>query len=423
MKRIFLGTVEIAGVLTNLEKGLIENGFDVEILTRQEHKFKYSEKKTNVFQKLIFKLTKLIENNHNNFVRKIFVAAREFVLILIFPYYLFRCNTFIFLAGESILYSNIDLPILRFFRKNIIVEFLGSDSRPTYVNGGFENHAIEDLIRINKRIKRRISFIEKYATHIVCWPSTAMFFSKQLINGFYIGVPVNIPSDNSNINKEKNKIKILHCPSKLKGKGTYIFRKIIDELKLEGYEFEYKELHNVANSIVKEELKTANFVLDQCFSDVPLAVFASEAASYKCPAIVGGYNCKDRYNYFCNELNIPPTDYISPQKIKDEIRFYLDNPSYVLKKGEELYNFVIEHYDYKIITDKMIRIIKNDIPKEWLYSPYDVEYPFGFGLSIIEIQKICKKIISSYGNSALLLDDKPKLKNKILDLCNGKFYD
>lgn len=419
MKTIFLGTVEISGILSQLMKGLTEREYKVITLNKQKHKYNYFVKNYR-FQTLIQFLTKVSQGIHNKLLRKTLIALRECILFSVLPYYIFKCDTFIFLAGESILYSNFDLPILKFFKKNIIVEFLGSDSRPAYVNGAFENSSTKDLIKINQNLKKRISFIEKYATHIICWPPTSIFFSKNLINGFYIGVPIEI---NNYVEEKKDGVKILHCPSRLKGKGTYIFRKIINELKNEGYSFEYKELHNVPNSTVKKELKTANIVLDQIYSDVPLAVFASEAASFKVPSIVGGYFNKDNCRYFCDLSNIPPSDYVEPEKIKETLKMYLDNPHYVKQKGEELYNFVNTHYNYKIVTENIIKIVEDKIPDSWFYSPYDVEYIYGFGLSLDEICSRCKKIINEYTPSALLLDDKPKLKRIIINLCDGKIND
>lgn len=421
MKKIFLGTTEISGILSNLQKGFLEQGFDVIYLTKQKHRFSYCEI-DNLFQHFIHNITKISSSTNVIIIRRLFILIREIVLMLALPYYIWNCNTFIFLAGESILYRNFDLPILKLFKKNIIFEFLGTDSRPTYINGAFEDYNADSLTNVNYKIKKKVRFIEKYATNIICWPSTSMFFYKKLINGFYIGMPVNIENNNKNV-KSKKRIKILHCPSRLKGKGTYVFRDIINELKACGYIFEYKELVNVPNKVVKDELKSATFVLDQLYADVPLAGFASEAASFGVPAIVGGYYSRDKYNYFCDSSYIPPSDYVDPKDIKKYLRMYLDNIDYVDKKGDELFQFVCTHYDYKIVVKNMIKVINRKMPENWFYDPMEVEYILGSGVSKKEIYNRVKLIIDKININALLLNDKPILKQKIIDIYNKEFYD
>ena len=418
MKKIFLGTTEISGILSNLQKGFIEQGFDVIYLTKQKHKFLYSES-NNLFQSIIHAITKLSSSINIKIFRKILILIREMILLLALPYYIVVCDTFIFLAGESILYHNLDLPILKFLKKNIIFEFLGTDSRPSFVNGAFENYNINSLINVNFKIKKRISFIERYATNIICWPSTSMFFNKKLINGFYIGLPVKVEK-NIKKNALKKEIKILHCPSRLKGKGTYEFRKIINNLRENGYVFEYKELINTPNKVVKDELKSATFVLDQLYADVPLAGFASEAASFGVPAIVGGYYSKGKYNYFCESSYIPPSDYVEPEDIETILKKYLDDIDYVYKKGEELHQFICSHYDYKIVANNMKKIIDKNIPPNWFYDPMKVEYILGSGVSKKEIYNRIKEIIDNFNSDIFLLNDKPILKQKIMDIYNGK---
>ena len=68
----------------------------------------------------------------------------------------------------------------------------------------------------------------------------------------------------------------------------------------------------------------------------------------------------------------------------------------------------------------MKKIIDKNIPPNWFYDPMKVEYILGSGVSKKEIYNRIKEIIDNFNSDIFLLNDKPILKQKIMDIYNGK---
>ena len=80
--------------------------------------------------------------------------------------------------------------------------------------------------------------------------------------------------------KTKKKFRILHAPSNPNFKGTEEIRDTIKCLKNENIDFEYIEITNASNEKVLAELNACDLVIDQLYSDTPMATLAAEAASW-----------------------------------------------------------------------------------------------------------------------------------------------
>ena len=93
--------------------------------------------------------------------------------------------------------------------------------------------------------------------------------------------------------KDKKNFRILHAPSNPNFKGTEEIRNTIKCLKNENIDFEYIEITNASNEKVLAELKACDLVIDQLYSDTPMATLAAEAAYCGKPTIVGGYGFEE----------------------------------------------------------------------------------------------------------------------------------
>lgn len=74
---------------------------------------------------------------------------------------------------------------------------------------------------------------------------------------------------------------LVHAPSSPILKGTEFVRAAIERLRGEGYEFEYRELTDVTNDDVQQELARAHIVLNQFYAYLP-GVFGIEALASSC---------------------------------------------------------------------------------------------------------------------------------------------
>jgi len=78
---------------------------------------------------------------------------------------------------------------------------------------------------------------------------------------------------------------LVHAPSSPVVKGTQLVRAAIEELRAEGYRFEYVELVRRPHAEVRESLLRAHIVLNQFYSEVP-GVFGVEALAAGCVVLM-----------------------------------------------------------------------------------------------------------------------------------------
>lgn len=173
----------------------------------------------------------------------------------------------------------------------------------------FSQNIKKILQKIRKRVTKQfkqISFIEKYADHIIGYYFTFHFLTKKFIDYFFIGNIGILTDSKEEINTEKlksEKIRILHAPSNPIHKGTEKIRKIIQKLKTKYPFIEYIEITSKTNKEVIENIKKCDFVIDQLYSDTPMGFLALEASIYNKPSIVGGYIWEEFTKIYPSEIN------------------------------------------------------------------------------------------------------------------------
>ncbi len=334
--KIFIGTTEVAGYFVNLFLGFKKLGVDAGYLNLDLIKFKYEGHKEynyTILNKLqdYSNFTSRLSGSKRFLLRPLYVLFK----LSIFVWVLLKFDVFIFAVGSSFFRQN-DFRILKFFNKKIVHVSLGSDSRPQYINGIFKDDNngqinLDKIIENNQRIFKLISVIEKYATVIVNYPQHAHFHKRDFVSGMFIGFPTRIEHE---IQEQKSNsiTRILHAPTRPLMKGSMQFREIIRELQSEGLEIDFVEITNKTNQEVIEEIKKSDIVLDELYSDLPLGGLGAEAAMYAKPVVLGGYYAANLSEYKPSE--IPPSHYVLPDMIKDEIRKLVSDASYRIQIGE-----------------------------------------------------------------------------------------
>ncbi|TAJ77001.1 MAG: glycosyltransferase family 1 protein [Gallionellaceae bacterium] len=341
------------------------------------------------------------------------------VRALVFLYALIRCDVFIF-SGFTSFFGFRELPLLRLLGKKVVVVFLGSDARPPIFSGRHLDdtgahtdpaEAYEEAIRMVSKIRK----IEKYADVVVSHTATAQFFSREFIRFMAVGMPINSHLDASNIKQDQGRsIRILHAPSRPLAKGSFVFRKIIEELKAEGYSIDFIKLVGVPNREVLLELQKCDFVIDELYSDIPLAMFATEAAIFGKPVVVGGYYAQ-QYKTDNPDAHVPPALYVEPEDIKQAIRKMIVDCDFRLDLGRRAHEFIQGKWNARTVAKNYLCLINGDIPEEWKVSPEKLDYFWGWGLSKENWRKQVAEYVAELGEDALLFDHNPKLKQRVLD--------
>jgi len=330
-KKIFIGPCEIAGYYSNLAKGFKDLGVEVHFFSFRPHPSNYEVQVDLPFLIKITQYFNLFKINKNIVIRFFISLIAECSSFIWAVSAIFKYDVFIFGFGQSLIRYNLDLYVLKALNKIVISNLAhGSEARPVYIDGAIQNKdhglypSVKKLKRIAKRTKKMVSRHEKLVTHIIGSPmSTSQFCTKNFINFFMLGIPTLKVRTNLIDNKIirsnlKGPIIILHAPSHPFAKGTLAIKRAISNLKDKGYKIDFRLIHGVPNSKVIEQIKKCDFIVDQQYSDTPLAGFATEAAIFGKTSVVGGYAFEYLKDFIPKEM-YPPSQICHPDKIDDAI--------------------------------------------------------------------------------------------------------
>jgi len=425
MKKVFIGYVEIAGYYHHLSHGLREIGYSVDEYYYESHKFQYDPKveaPRRIFRKLreARQAYMAVVNYRFDMNKAYLLASYLFYGNLFFAYMLFSYDVFILSFGSSIFSNNKELKFLKVFGKTIITNIAhGSEARPPYLNGVKLDEqgkwpSLEKLVFMTQIIKGNIRSIEKYSDYVIGAPLTSQLLERQFVNYFSLGLPN--PSKKKTEKKQKvdtiSHIRILHSPSNPQVKGTAVIRTVIDDLKKAGYQIDYVEVINRPNIEVMDEILKCDFVIDQLYSDSPLATFATEAAFLGKPAIIGGYGWEELKKWIPKN-EFPVGVLIEPSELYCTVeKLILD---YKLRKdlGEAARNFVLANWDRNRVATKYDLLIKGEVPSCWMLNPTNICYIMGVGLSKEKALENLKSIFDQYDDLSLGIIDKPYLRLEI----------
>ena len=417
--KIFIGLTEMAGYFTNLQKGLRQCGVEALFVPLQEHPFAYEEEALPWIPKWVQWCCRRHQSSRKNspLKWKLLIPLIGVARCLLFIWALFKYDVFIFGFGTSFLKLK-DLPILKFFNKTVICTFHGSDTRPPYLDGyemSDQSMTIAKCMESAKKKKKKILEIERSATAIIASLTHSHFHQKKFISWMEVGIPCDLQNQIvvSKRDAPKDSVRILHAPSSLMGKGTYEFRKVIQSLKNRGFLIEWVEISGKPHAIVKEELVKCDFIVDQLYSDTPMAGFATEAAFFGKPAVVGGY-----YHDYSNDI-IPPSLYCHPDDIEKAIEKMIVDVAFREDLGKKAKDYVNAHWTSKGVAEKFLRIIRGDIPERWMCNPYDIHYVQGACMPEVKVKELVLQIIKEGGLKALQLTDKPSLEKELMDFASS----
>lgn len=423
--KIFIGLTEVSGYYSGLKKGFDELGVKAEFVSLHTHPFNYGEIKGQSLIPMLARycVTKRVSLPPHSLSRAFWLLMVLATRIILFIWAVSKFDVFI-LGGGSSFFRFLDLRILKFFNRKIMYVFHGTDSRPAYIDGFFEgiessNNKISELalstyLKSTQRRKYEVSIIEKYADYIISHPGYAQYLKRPFVSFLSIGVP-RIGMSNASLPTEiKSHITILHSPSQMAGKGTKQIREAISRLQEKGYKIKYVEIAGRPNSEVLVHLQQCDFVVDQVYSDTPMAGFVAEAAFYGKPAVVGGYYSAKIKNDIPSKY-VPPSLFCRPESIEQAIEKLCTDLNYRQKLGLEAKEFVESNWSAKVVASRFIQLINGEAPEDWLINPINIDYLLGCGLQENTIRLIIKSLLESYGNKALQLSDKPDLEKMFVE--------
>ncbi len=406
---IFFGFSEVANYYSHLVKGLDQLNVNYTFLSWGKSIRNYSiDENPSIEQNLLHYFAR---NTKQNFLLRYFQKSIFYcVRVFLFFKYLYISDVFVFSYNASFL-GGWDLPIMKLCNKKIIYIYYGSDSRPPFISGNFIGHnkSTKSIKISTKNIYKKIKWREKFADEIVCLPGSAQFFDRDLINFSWLGMPFSITSQNPPT-KPHRIPRVIHAPTEKKGKGTAEIIRIINELTDDGLSFEFKLLHNVTNDLVLETLTDTDILIDEMYSDTMLGGLGTEAASKGVCTIVGGYHGAE-LNAGDQSLT-PPCFYVSPDKIKETLKFLIENKQKRDEVGRVAYKYVKRKLSPDVVAKKLLQIIDGTVPSEARFDPCLIRNINGWGCSEHELKSELKQYVDDHDYKSLYLSHNRELLNE-----------
>lgn len=336
--KIFIGPNDAANLGALLAMGLQERGVNVTVACHTMRPYNTG-----------MKYNIILGDEGKSKIQKIFIYLRLFLKVV------FKYNVFIFISNDSLLPYNIDLPVLKLLGKKTAIWFVGSDIRhfesftEAAKKAGIKYYASKDQGAGPEALKSKLRMIHKIQRnidYIITGPSISHLLTREYIR-FMVPLDVN----NIRYGNTPNRVPmIVHAPTDDKFKGTNYVLEAIEQLKKEGYAFEFHLFREMSNIEVRKALSEADISIDQLFAQGP-GMFALESMAAGC-AVLGG-NIPE-FAGFSRELPIIHTD---PDNVYQNIKMLLENTPLRQELGQKGRKYVEKYHDYLKIADDFIRLL------------------------------------------------------------------
>jgi hypothetical protein len=436
-KKIYVGHREVAGIFSKVAIALRASGLDVEFVIRRPNTFDYKTQET--VPKLV-RLSRLC----NPAIRGISADKPLYWLLMTCSRIfwdiwtliaIFRYDYFIFTYGQSFWPWNLDLMAIKLLGKHAVVNFSsGSDSRPPWMDGSFQEwdctqkKFAKRLVRLSRNIRIRLWISEIFAQQIIGSPmSTSQFARRDFVNSFYVGFPVLTPnslaggtSDDllSGSPPSGSGITVaLHAPSNPTFKGTAEIEAVFHRLQNKNSRVTLRQIVGTNNGEVLREIACADFIVDQLYSDTPMAVLASEAAAFSKPAVVGGYGWEELSQVLPKTLFSKIRESLcSPDQLEAKVTTFLQKRDVFLRLGTEAKTVVSQFFDPEDVAHRYVVVLAGTPPEEWIFSPGEFKYFLGAGQARSVTLRQIRGIVDHFGLGGLQISH-----NKALSTAVGDF--
>lgn len=437
-RRVFLGLTEVAGYFTSLQQGLRDLGVTADLHDLSANAMGYREaalsgdRRSGILRRAVRRVRgsalTLGAAAPGSGRRRIWDALlrvnrvlRMARAIAILPLAVIRYDTFV-LAGGGMFLDGRELPLLRRLGKRIVVVFTGSDHRPPYLSGVWVRDAMElgfgTMVRDTRQLAARVARAERSAHAVVALTASAQFHRRPFADFLQVGYPFARP-DRAAVPPtptDGRAVRILHCPTKPFVKGSDRIREAIAGLQAEGFAIEYREITRRPHAEVLDALQWCDLVVDELYSDSPMAGVATEAAAYGRPAVVGGYLAAERPT----SPEGPPSRFVHPDDLQDAIRTLLNDEPARLALGARAMSFVTHEWAPRDVASRILALADGEAVASWFVDPGTITYVNGWGMSQATLATCIEGLVGEYGTAVLQLGARPDLQGRLLALASAQ---
>ena len=333
----------------------------------------------------------------------------------------------VFKSGQSLSASGIDIKLYKACGVRVIFIFHGSDSRPPYLNAFYARRPVELLQNWTVGTEKAVARLAGMADYVIDNPAGAHFHKDERCVLYQVlGNPIDderIATSSgapSGAAPESNKrgLRVLHAPSLAELKGSDLIRACIERLRNEGYPIDYVELSGVSNSAVIAEIRKADLVIDEMYSDIHGATLAMEATACGCPVVVGGY-CFDQLEKIVPKEFIPPTITCRPEHLFETVKSLIDEPERLKDYRRRALEFYARVGSARETAKRLLVLIEGKAPKEWFFNVQENRLVGVVAGPPAAALKNIRSLQEKYGAGALLLQDKPELARDLPRIVEG----
>jgi hypothetical protein len=307
--RIMLGIIEISGDLWEYRNALRKLGAQADTVVFQKDPF---------YDLPYDKYYPIKRNKLSGFLKSIPITLK-----LIFQY-----DVFFFIYGQSFFPKNLDVYLLKIFRKKVAVLFCGCDirCRDEVLKEDWPYSVCQECTNeCDAKAKSKLArFWEKYADLILSNPEYSQLLHKPYrITRLILDLEYWQPFK-SNINNDSEKIYVAHAPSDKKLKGTSYIIDAVKRLKNEGYNIELILLEGLNIEQVRDKLNSADIIIDQLINGWYGKLSCEGMALAKPTICYINRKIKNLLQY-ANSLPLINSD---PANIYRDLKYLLDNPDF-----------------------------------------------------------------------------------------------
>jgi glycosyltransferase involved in cell wall biosynthesis len=427
--RVFIGLTEVAGYLGGLRQGFEDLGVPTLYFDGSAHSFGYARPDILGRAGRVVDRLRARRGAERRVVRRTFWrvaaslarAARAVLKLGLLSRALLTCDAFIFASGETF-FRRLDPLLMRALGKRVIVVFLGSDHRPPYLNGRWvrtmQEHELPALVDEIRMVADCVRMAERYADTIVASSASVQFHKRPFVQFIAVGIPGGVPPTKVDGTSRRlfagAGVRVLHAPSDPISKGTDLIRAAVTAVRSLGYAIDYVELVRRPHADVLAALGECDLVVDEVYSDTPMAVFSAEAAFFGKPALVTGYYADAAGSELRADF-IPPSLFCLPHELQDGLLRLVVDEGYRGDLGRRAGAYVLTRWDPAQVAQRYLRIIERDIPADWMVDPLACRYLHGWGMPDGLRRQGLRAIVNEAGAEALCLTHRPDLERLLVE--------
>lgn len=392
--KIFIGTEEIASVITDLTVGFRKLGHDVTTYVQTKNKFyassKYDIVRGNIFNNIFNYLdSKKLSANIKYYLGRIdeiisapFTDIRNRKIIKDHDLFIFIWRPWL---PESYLF-----PLLKKKGKKIVCIHVGSDVRymPAFEQeynidaSGWEAFFQNDSL--DYKIKK-VRYHELYADQVYSGPDQAGLYLRPY-NHYWVplqnekNIVFNIPARKVPL--------IIHAPSRSGIKGTAIINETIEQLKKDGIDLEYQCIQNMPNNELLKLLSDADILCDELNLHGP-GMLSAEAMMAGCAVATRCLNVAPFQ---------PPVCSVTAETLYEKLKLLITDIDYRVKLATEGRRFVEDFNNPANIAAKMLDDLNGEKKPE--YEPRFYMEKFKVPLNKVlseESKQLTQRVVEKYG--------------------------